>query len=474
MIRGAFGIGSSDSTIRDAVLARFWQLFTGPLTQLLLVWHLTAAGQDYFQAFSRMLGLQIFVELGLSVVLISVASHEWAELRLENGVVTGTSRAVNRLASLVRQSLQWYLLAAVVFLAMISLTGGWFFGDTERMWASERGRELVSWRAPWLALSLLTTLQLACLPLTSILEGCNQLRVLNRVRLIQAICGTAAVWLLLATGTGLWALAGSAAVRLTFDLWLVAVRYRVFFSSLREHVDPDIGRQLDWRTEVRPLQWRIAVQGMLLWAATQMPLLVIFRYHGEGEAGRLGMTWTVLTALQSASMAWLESKRPQMGMLIAKCRWQELDQVFFRMSFHAMTGLTAGLTVFCGTVWWLGTRDEWLCIRLADRLLPFYPTLLFSIALLMLQPALCTNLYIRAHKRDPFLAAAVVSSSWVAILQFAFGRSLGTSGVALGYLLGTAFIQTPLWLAIWARSRREWHRDHESPPRGEGGAGEIG
>jgi len=88
--------------------------------------------------------------------------------------------------------------------------------------------------------------------------------------------------------------------------------------------------------------------------------------------------------------------------------------------------------------------------------------------MLVLQPALCTNLYVRAHKRDPFLAAAVVSSSWVAILQLAFGRSLGTSGVALGYLLGTAFIQTPLWLAIWANARREWHRDNPALPRVEG------
>ena len=62
---------SGDSRVRDAMLARFWQLFTGPLTQLLLVWHLTAAGQDYFQAFSRMLGLQIFVELGLKFFLHS-------------------------------------------------------------------------------------------------------------------------------------------------------------------------------------------------------------------------------------------------------------------------------------------------------------------------------------------------------------------------------------------------------------------
>jgi len=454
---------SVDSRVRDAVLAKFWQLTTGPLTQLLLIWHLTAAGQDYFQAFSRMLGLQIFVELGLSVVLISLASHEWAELHLEAGVVHGSARARSRLGALTRQSCRWYLRAAIVFLILISLTGWGFFADTERLWAETGGREPVSWRPPWLALALLTSLPLVCLPLTSILEGCNQLQVLNRVRLVQAVCGTAAVWLLLVTGSGLWSLAGSAAVRLSFDVWLIAVRYRPFFTSLPAYSSDDEAQTLNWRQEVRPLQWRIAVQGMLLWAASQMPLLVIFRFHGEGEAGRLGMTWTVLTAVQSASMAWLETHRPQMGIFIAKRCWTELDRLFFRNAFRAVAGLAAGLLLFCGTVFWLGTGTDWLSVRLSQRLLPIYPTLLFSLALLSLQPAMCANLYVRAHKQDPFLAAAVVSSTWIALLQLAFGRSLGTSGVALGYLLGTAFLQTPLWLAIWAQTRREWHRDEQSP-----------
>lgn len=462
MMRSFFRKDAANTSVRDAVLARFWQLITGPLTQLLLVWYLTAAGQDYYQAFSRMLGLQIFVELGLSVVLISLASHEWAELSLENGAVTGPPLALARLASLVRQSLRWYARAALVFLLLITIAGSWFFADTERLWATTGERETVSWQAPWLALSLLTTLQLACLPLTSILEGCNQLQVLNRVRLVQAICGTATVWLLLLANTGLWALVGSAAVRLCFDLWLIGVRYRPFFASLTESSTLSDSGQLDWRLEVRPLQWRIAVQGMFLWAASQMPLLVIFRFHGEGEAGRLGMTWTVLTALQSASMAWLETHRPQMGMLIARRRWPELDHLFFRMSIRALAGLAVGLVLFCAAVFWLGTRTDWLCVRLSARLLPVYPTLLFSLALLALQPALCTNLYVRAHKRDPFLVAAVASSGWTALLQLLFGRALGTSGVALGYLLGTACIQTPLWLAIWQKTRREWHR-HENP-----------
>jgi len=444
----------TDRAVRDAVLARIWQLLTGPLTQLLLVWQLTAAGQDYFQAFSRMLGLQIFVELGLSVVLISIASHEWAALRLDGGVPAGDSGALCRLASLVRKSLNWYGGAAAVFLFVVAGSGLWFFAQTERVRELSGYRDQVVWRAPWLLLVVFTTGQLLCLPLTAILEGCNQLPVLNRLRLWQAVCGTGVVWGLLLSGTGLWALAGAAAVRLIFDLWLIGVRYRRFFRELAGSVRGD---PVDWRTEVLPLQWRVAVQGMALWAASQLPLLVIFRFHGVGEAGRLGMTWTVLTALQSASMAWLETRRPELGMLIAKRRWQELDRVFFTMFRRALAGLAVSVAAFCGGVALLGMREEWLFVRLSERLLPPFPTAVFALALVLLQPALCVNLYVRAHKRDPFLGAALISSTSIAVLQLVLGRIWGATGMAFGYLLGTGLIQTPLWLWIWQASRRDWH-----------------
>lgn len=478
MTRGVGGVGDSvgsgsedaarlaDRAVRDAVLARIWQLLTGPLTQLLLVWGLTAAGQDYFQAFSRMLGLQIFVELGLSVVLISIASHEWADLNFERGVLGGNRTALSRLASLVRKSLRWYSGAAAIFLMVVAGSGLWFFGDTERVRELSGSAERVIWREPWLLLVLLTTGQLLCLPLTAILEGCNQLPVLNRVRLWQAVCGTGVVWVLLWLGTGLWALVGSAAVRLVFDVWLIGVRYRGFFKSL---VRSEGGEPVNWRTEVLPLQWRIAVQGMALWAASQLPLLVIFRFHGEGEAGRLGMTWTVLTALQSASMAWLETRRPELGMLIARRRWQELDRVFFGMFHRAFAGLAVSMVAFCAAVVLLGLREEWLFVRLSERLLPPLPTAIFALALVALQPALCVNLYVRAHKRDPFLGAALISSTSIAVLQLILGRTQGTTGVAFGYLLGTGLIQTPLWLWIWWAARRDWHSSDEKSANEAGG-----
>ena len=67
-----------DRAVGFAVLARFWQLLTGPVTQLLIVFCFTDIQQGYYYAFMNLLAMQIFVELGLHVVIINVASHEWS------------------------------------------------------------------------------------------------------------------------------------------------------------------------------------------------------------------------------------------------------------------------------------------------------------------------------------------------------------------------------------------------------------
>ena len=453
-----------DDAIRFVIFARFWQLITGPLTQLLIVYQFSAARQDYFQAFSRMLGMQVFVELGLSVVLINVASHEWARLNINSrGRIEGDSTALSRLVSLGRMMVRWYGVATLLFMLVISGAGIVFFGDTEALRAtSDAAREDIAWRAAWVALVVFTGGQLAFLPLTAILEGCHQLNVLNRVRFWQALAGTVTVWLMVISGCGLWALVGSAAVRLAADAWLVLRRFREFFDAFRYVPN---GQTISWRTEILPLQWRIAVQGILLWMASQMPLLVIFRYHEEGDATRLGMTWTILTALQSASLAWIETRRPAFGALIAEQQFDQLDQLFFRMTRLSLLGMILGCSCFCLTVWWMNTRSEWLFDRLSDRMLPVFPTVLFCCAMILYQFALCTNLYVRAHKRDPFLAASVVSSCVIAGLQLWLGRYFGTTGVAAGYLIGIAAVQVPLWTLIWWTTRREWHKPLLSEPR---------
>ena len=454
---GKFGI---DKAVEFAVLARLWQLLTGPMTQLILVVSFSKATQDYYYAFSNMLGMQVFVELGLHVVLISVSSHEWSRLALQDGRIVGDAAARSRLISLGRMMLRWYGMAALIFAATITIAGFLFFGQ-EKIAAGDGPplRENVIWFTPWMALVIVNGLQLPLLPLTAILEGCNQLSVINRVRFWQVVTGTLVVWLAISNGFGLWALVASAAVRLAGEFYLVAIRFRPFFAAFRAPPEQD---QVDWKHEILPLQWRIAVQGVLLWLANSMPLLLIFKGRPEGEAAQLGMTWTILTALQGASLAWIETRRPVFGALIAARKYSELDRLFFRLMRLSMTVMTVAVSFFCSVVWWMGTRSEWLLERLSGRMLPVGATVLFSIAMVLIQFALCTNLYVRAHKRDPFLVASIISSLTVATLEVWLGSLYGCTGIALGYLLGIGCIQVPLWTLIWSRTRKEWHRTESS------------
>ena len=101
----------------------------------------------------------------------------------------------------------------------------------------------------------------------------------------------------------------------------------------------------------------------------------------------------------------------------------------------------------------------WFFQKIADRLPDLLTVTLFSVGLVVMQLAQCTNIYVRAHKKDPFLLAAIVSNLSIAVLVFWLGQKYGMTGVAAGYLLGVSVVQVPLWVGIWWKTRIEWHSD---------------
>lgn len=453
IIRVLRGLGV-DNAVGFAVLSRFWQLLTGPLTQLLIVFSFSKATQDYYYAFGNMLGMQIFVELGLSVVLINLASHEWASLQLVEGRIAGTPESLSRLVSLGRLMFRWYSVAAVMFGIVVCVAGVWFLNDTTRLrQASQSSAESVVWLWPWVSLVTLNAAQLWLLPRTSILEGCGQLPTINRFRFWQGVLGSVTVWLLMIAGFGIWALVGSAFIRLSGESWLTFRIYRRFFETFAV---TKVSSELSWKDEILPLQWRMAVQGGAMWFASQMPGLMLLR-QAEGESGRFGMTMTILTALQSATMAWIETRRPHFGTLIAKRDYVELDRLFFRLTRVSILLLSIALFGFALAVAWMGTRTHWLFDRLSGRMLPATTTLIFAGAFIAYQFVMCSGIYVRAHRRDPYLATTVASCATIALLQFVLGRSYGSLGLAIGYAVGILFVQLPLGTAIWWYARKRWH-----------------
>lgn len=430
-----------DRAVFYAILLRLWQLVAGAGTLVLMTQFFSKETQGYYYTFASLVAMQTFFELGLNIVVINICSHEWSRLELdETGAIRGEPRARSRLISLGRMLFRWYGAASGLFMVVAGAMGFYFLNKQPDVG--------VDWQSPWMVLAIASGLLLWTLPFNAMLEGCNQVATVNRFRLVQAIAANVAVWTVMMLGGGLWAAVAATTARLICDLYLLLFRYRRFFAPFLRSP----GEQLiSWKAEVWPLQWRLAVGGVFSYFAFFLLTPVMISYHGAVVAGQMGMTWTVVTAIQAAANAWVQTRAPRFGMLINEQNFGELDRVFRRVtSFAALAMILAG-----GTFWLLHFGLNAFEYRLAGRLLEPLPTGLLLLAALVQLLANSLVYYVRAHKQEPFLVASVISNCLVGLAIWRLGSWYGPTGAAVGLLAENALFTLPIHWLIWMQCRRQ-------------------
>jgi hypothetical protein len=439
-----------DQAVFFALMLRAWQLAGGAVSVLLITYFFTREVQGYYYTFSSLLALQTFFELGMHLVIISAASHEWSQLGLnDRGEIVGDASALSRLVSLGRSIALWYAMIGLAFVAIVGVVGCVFF--------ALKPSATIAWLAPWILLVLLSGGLLWTLPMNALLEGCNQVASVNRFRFLQIVCANLVVWTAISLGAGLWAAVAATAARLVCELVFLGWRYRRFFHVFRR---VPAGPRIHWWSDVWPMQWRIAISGAFSYFQFFLYTPVMFYYHGAAVAGQMGMTWTLITALEAAALAWVQTRAPLFGMLIAKKDYRELDRVFFRLTWISLGALTVAGLAALGLVsglHWAHAHFDWWGFRLAERILPPLPTAIFFLAVILYQVPRCQDFYLRAHKREPLWLVNAASCTLIGLLVWLLGAKFGPTGAATGYAAGVGLFVLPCKTAIWLRCRREWH-----------------
>lgn len=427
-----------------ALLLRGWQLAAGTVSAVLISLYFTPDVQGYYYTFSSLLTLQALFELGCGQVVTNLCSHEWASLELdEQGRITGDAAALSRLAHLSRLMFKLYGTLLAVFVVTVGFGGAAFL--------AQQPANGVEWRGPWFALVAASGLLLWTLPFNAMLEGCNQVTTVNRFRLIQAMCANVAVWVSLVLHADLWVAVFATGTRVAVELVLLLVRYRRFFASL---IGVAVTKVFSWSREVWPLQWRLGLQSAFGFLSTSLYVLAMFP-HSKPLAGRMGMTWMMLFAVQSAALAWVQTRIPQFGILVARQEYRALDRLFARLCVISIAAVTLGGAALVGIVVVL----DRLQVPLAERILPPAETAVFAAAIAVLQWSHCLAAYLRAHKRDPLWAANLLFYTASGAAAWYFSSRFGPLAAGLGYLGTILLINTPLQTGIWAVCRREWHLD---------------
>jgi hypothetical protein len=145
---------------------------------------------------------------------------------------------------------------------------------------------------------------------------------------------------------------------------------------------------------------------------------VLFAYRGAAEAGRMGMSLSIAAALGTVAYAWMNTKASPFGKMIARRDFATLDRVFFRTLAQSgallLGGEAAALTVLSFVARYFPL--------LAARMLPIPIFALLMFALFLNHLLNCEALYLRAHKREPFLILAILVATLTAVSTLLAGR----------------------------------------------------
>ncbi len=251
-------------------------------------------------------------------------------------------------------------------------------------------------------------------------------------------------------GGGLWTGAAVAGARLLWDAWVTLATYRRFLAPLLHRPN---GPTMNWRDEILPLQWRLAVQTLVVWFAYSLFEPVLFQSAGAAEAGRFGMAWAALTAAQAGALAWVETRVPRFGVLAARREFAELDRTFFRVVRVSFALFLGACVVFASLVAALDAFGS----RFAPRLLPLDTTLVLAGGLLVNSLVQNLNFYLRAHRREPAFTANLTANALGGLAVWHCGTRYGSFGAALAFLTVQGLLHLPWCAAVWLRFRRDEH-----------------
>lgn len=436
-----------DRAIVFTVMARFWSAAAGVVTVLLIARFLTPREQGYYYTFSSLVALQIVFELGFSFVILQLAAHERAQLTfLPDGLIEGNAVSHSRLASVLQKSVRWYSVAAVLMAAAL-LPAGLLFFTTHQHDGAE-----VAWKFPWCLLVVVAILTFQLDPVFSFLEGCGSVAQVARMRLGQAILGSLLAWTAMATHHGLFSPAmmilGQATVGLAFVL--TSPRRPLLKGLLLFRVGE---HTIGWRREIWPFQWRIAISWLCGYFIFQLFNPVLFAYQGPVAAGRMGMSLSISSSIGAVAIAWMNTKASPFGNLVARGEIAVLDKLFFRTLWQSTLLLAAGITTFF-LILILGSGSF---PKLAIRVLPPWAFALLLLTTIMNHIVFSEALYLRAHKREPFLIQAVMVAILLGCTTLILGKYWGANAVTVGYFMIGGVFGLASGTYIFFSKRREWH-----------------
>jgi hypothetical protein len=408
------------------------------MTLAFVAYFLSPIEQGYFYTLVSIAALYMALDMGLSSVLVQFAAREFIGLSWgASGKVEGADPS--RFLSLVRLSLCWYGIAAMVFLLFYP-AGVTFFDSSD-------GDLGYDWRGPWALLVFATAARFWFIPVLALSEGSGGVTEAYAVRLVQSLLGAVLAWVVLGMGGGLYAVVMMPAVSaVVAGVWLFVRRRRMVVQALQEKIG-----NFHWGVEVWPLQWRIGASWLAGYALVSMHVPLLFRTQGPEVAGQMGVTMTAANMLSLIALSWMTARIPAMTRAVSTKDWTHLDHVFWRAFRNSCLTFVAGAILF----FMLRLTLEWT--PYGARFLSVAETAGLLLAMGIYHVSGLFAAYLRAHLREPFLWPSLFGAVLTVTAAIWAAPQWGATGIVTVLVVINAIFFLPVTLWLWVHLRRKWH-----------------
>lgn len=431
--------GIADPIVLSSGFVRLVSTITSPLAALLVVHFLTLAEQGYWFTFQGIVMMANYAEMGMGQVIMQFAAHETGGANGERE--KQPSHDNNRLKSILRISLIFGGLSALLQF-MIGLPLGYLI-----LSSNANANPQVEWLGPWIFLCCVAPLNLALVFINGFLEGCQFIVPANLRRALQGIAQVGVTLLVFSLGGRLWSLgAGLFASFAVGLLWILAAHGGFLgrmLAGFRQN------REVSWRKEVWPLQWRYAMTwatGLFTYGLFN-PL--VFSLAGAEAAGQFGFTMAVVGIVLAYSQVWTASRAAVFAKLNAGTEWDELKHLFERSARYGSLAYLLGAAGVLAGLHVINIYLPWLAVRFLD---PLATTILLAGGGVNLMTFFITY-FVRSFKEEPFVRLAWLVAALMLILLPAGTILFGTTGAAAAYLIAQSAV-LPMALGIYNRYRK--------------------
>jgi len=428
-----------NKTIIFTIISRGVQAVGGVGSIFLVLHFLSKDEQGYYYTFLSLLSIQIFFELGLSNIIVQFVAHEFAHASDDNFSVTDEIK-LSKLSSLLHFFTRWYLIVGAILFVGLVIVGSIFF-------SSFNNKLGIRWEIPWVVLSFSAAVMFLMTFFLAFIEGMGRIKEVAMIKMIQQILSISITCLLLISGGKLYTSAVSTSVVAIVLVILTFSKERRTLLKLIWKAPNNV--KVDYKKEIFPLQWRIAISWIGGYLIFQMFNPVLFAFAGAKAAGQMGATLSVLNGIIALSLSWISTKVAIWARHISLGKIKELDTSFNSTLIQSSLINVLGLVTFYFGLMILGHFYPDILERFVNKNL----LVLFSFTFLVNHVINCWATYLRCFKKEPFLIQAVVVGILCGLSTYFLGRYFGVDGLIWGYFSITVFVSLPLSYYIFRKYR---------------------